>query len=151
VRDGLFTRGRSTPKGHFCPAAFDNNPATRWNSGQPLRPGMWLELDFGGEERIDSVVVDCGADQSETRIRLEFESAPGRWVQLGGEAAVHKSEVPPGLRSAAIATLKLNRVNWLLVNDHDAIADDINPHPEAWGVRRIAADGEWRLYSLNGW
>src|SRR5205085_8496955 len=63
-------------------SAFDNNPVTRWTSGEPLRPGMWLQLDFGKEERIDSVVVDSSADQPETRTRLAFESAPGRWAAL---------------------------------------------------------------------
>jgi hypothetical protein len=153
LRQGVEMRVGSSRASHNrweLPSAFDNNPATRWNSGQPLRPGMWLELDFGSEEKIDSVEVDCGADQTETRMRLEFENAPGQWEGLGGEPVTQRSDVPPGLRSAAIATLKLNRVNWLLVNDHDAIADDINPHPESWGVRRVAADGEWRLYSLNG-
>jgi hypothetical protein len=131
------------------PLIFDNNPVTRWNSGQPLRLGMWLQLNFGQEERIDSVVVDCSSDQPETRMRLELESAPGRWTVLGGEAVLQKTESPPGLRSAAIATLKLNHVYWYLANKADGITDDIAAHPEMWGLRLVASDGDWKLYSLG--
>jgi hypothetical protein len=131
------------------PLAFDNNPVTRWNSGQPLMPGMWVQLDFGDEQRIDSVVVECSSDQPETRMRLEFESAPGRREGLGGEPALQKTESPPGLRAAANATLKLNHVYWLLVNTRDGTANDIAARPEEWGVRLVATDDEWKLYSLG--
>ena len=110
---------------------------------------MWLQLDFGKEERIDSVVVDSSADQPETRTRLAFESAPGRWAALAGDPALQMTESPPGLQAAAIDALGLNHVYWLLVKDRDEIADAVNPHPELWGLRLAAADQDWRLYSLG--
>src|SRR5262249_18341634 len=33
--------------------AFDNSPVTRWRSDEPLRRGMYVQVDFGGEQRID--------------------------------------------------------------------------------------------------
>ncbi len=131
------------------PLIFDNNPVTRWNSGEPLKPGMWVQLDLGHTEPVDSVVVESSGDQPETHMRLEFESAPGRWVALGGEAVLEKVEGPPGLRSAASATLRLNHVYWFLANKGDGIADDIAANSEPWGMRLVATDGDWRLYSLG--
>jgi hypothetical protein len=130
-------------------SAFDNNPVTRWNSGEPLRPRMWLQLDFGNPERIDSVVVESSADQPDTRMRLEFESAPGRWTALAGDPAMQATGTPPGLRAAAIDALRLNHVYWLLVKDRDEIADAVNPYPESWGLRLAAVDQDWRLYTLG--
>ena len=149
LRPGSRWSSQSSHNRWDLPLIFDNNPVTRWNSGQPLRLGMWLQLDFGQGERIDSVAVDCSSDQPETDMRLEFESAPGRWTALGDGAVLQKTESPPGLRPAAIATLKLNHVYWYLANKGDGIADDIATHPEMWGVRLVATDGDWRLYSLG--
>ena len=128
--------------------AFDNNRVTRWTSGQTFSPGMWLELNFGKEESIDSVILEC-SDQPGTRMRLEFESAPGRWEALAGDPVIEHRRSPTGLRSAAAATLKLNHVYWLLLNTQDRIAEDVSAHPEAWGLRPVASDGDWRLYRFR--
>ncbi len=40
--------------------AFDGKASTRYTTGTPMRPGMWLQVDFGGTPwRIDRLVLDC--------------------------------------------------------------------------------------------
>ena len=131
------------------PWAFDNNPATRWSSGQPMRPGMWLEVDFGEEQNIDGVIAECTGDQDQTRMSLEYESLPDRWEALAGDPVVYQRRSPPGLRQAAGAALLQHHVNWMLVNDNDPIASDIHAHPEQWGARLAAVEREWRLYGFG--
>jgi len=38
--------------------AFDGNPATRWTTNTPMRPGMWFVLDLGVEQAIKKIVLD---------------------------------------------------------------------------------------------
>ena len=38
--------------------AFDGNPATRWTTNTPMRPGMWFVLDLGVEHAIKKIVLD---------------------------------------------------------------------------------------------
>jgi hypothetical protein len=65
--------------------AFDNNPVTRWNSQQVLYPGMEVMIDFGREQNVDRVVLECSHDQWRTRFKLQGDSADGIWKDLAGE------------------------------------------------------------------
>jgi hypothetical protein len=130
--------------------AFDNNPVTRWSSGEPLRPGMWLEIDFGKEESIDGVVVEYTNDQSAASMRLEFENKAGQWAELGGEPNVYRRRNPPGLRAAAADVLRVNHIDWLLVQDNELIARDMARQPEQWRVRQVAREANWTLYAREG-
>jgi hypothetical protein len=130
-------------------SAFDNNPVTRWSSGQPRSPGMWLEVDFGKEEYIDSVVVEQTEDLSQAALSLEYKKADGAWLPLPADTAKYKSELPDDFRIAATDTIKLNHVYWLLVKNTDPYAADISSHPEKWKATLVAADNTYGLYHLE--
>jgi len=126
-------------------SAFDNNPVTRWTSGQALSPGMYLQVDFGQEQTIDEVVVECAHVPEEIRMRLESTSGQS----LAASADLRDEPVPPRLRRAAIETLKSSGINWLLVNDRDGGAADFRDRAAQWGIESVATDGPYRLYRLQ--
>jgi dolichyl-phosphate-mannose-protein mannosyltransferase len=126
-------------------SAFDNNPVTRWTSGQALTPGMYLQVDFGQEQTIDEVVVECAHVPEEMRMRLE--STGGQL--LAASADLRDAPVLPRLRRAAIETLKSSGINWLLVNDRDGGAADFRDRAAQWGIESVATDGPYRLYRLQ--
>ena len=126
-------------------SAFDNNPVTRWTSGQALTPGMYVQVDFGQLQAVDQVVVECAQFPEEVRMRLE--SVDGQI--LAASANVHEEPVPPRLRRAAVETLKSAGINWLLVSDHDGGAADLRDRAAQWGVELKASDGPYRLYRLQ--
>ena len=64
-------RLRARPNPWDVQMAFDNSPVTRWRSWQELFPGMFMEVDFGRTEQVDSVRVECSHDQYKIRLRLE--------------------------------------------------------------------------------
>ena len=128
--------------------AFDNNPATSWSSGQPRLRGMWIEANLGGEQPVDSVVVQSGAGQDRADLRLEYERAPGHWETLAEKPFFSQPPVR-GLRRAATAYLKLNQVHWLMLEQSDVIAKDMASRPEDWGVTLVVADDRYRLYRLD--
>jgi hypothetical protein len=142
-------RIKAWPNPWEAPLAIDNNPVTRWSSGEPMKPGMWLELDFGQETRIDGMLVEFTNDQPGTRVRVESQEPGGAWTELRGDPSVYEWKNLPGLRAAAIANLRLNRIRWLLINDHDFIAQDLEARAEEWGVRPVARESDWRLYTLK--
>ena len=44
--------------------AFDNSAVTRWRSWQWPEPGMYMEIDFSRNQKIESVVVESSGDTS---------------------------------------------------------------------------------------
>jgi dolichyl-phosphate-mannose-protein mannosyltransferase len=130
-------------------SAFDNNPVTRWTSGQPLSPGMWLEVDFGEERGMDSVVVECTGDQSHAPLRVEFENVKGGREILREDPAIYERRKPDGLRAAAAETFKLNHVYWILISTSDPYATEFASHPEEWNATLVVDHGHHRLYRLN--
>src|SRR6185295_10332408 len=96
-------RIKAQPNPWEAPLAIDNNRVTRWSSGEPMKPGMWLELDLGAETPIDGVMVEFTNDQPGTKMRMEARTTAGPWTALPAVPAVYKRRTPPGLRAAATA------------------------------------------------
>ncbi|HEV2689381.1 MAG TPA: discoidin domain-containing protein, partial [Bryobacteraceae bacterium] len=126
-------------------SAFDNNPATRWTSGQASAPGMYVQVDFGSQQPIDEVVVECGHNQDQ--MRMQLDSTDGQ--VLAGTAELRDEPVVPRLRRAAIETLKSNGIRWLLVSDKDHGSGDFRDRAAQWGITLAATDKEYRLYRLD--
>ena len=38
--------------------AFDGNSASRWDTGTPMRPGMWFVIDLGIEQAVKKIILD---------------------------------------------------------------------------------------------
>ncbi len=66
--------------------AFDSDPATRWSSGAPQRPGTLYELDLGNVRTIGRLVLTLGASPNDYPRDLQvFVSVDGtRWEKLEG-------------------------------------------------------------------
>ncbi len=127
--------------------AFDNNPATRWTSGQPAATGMWIQVDLGADEPVDGVAVETN-DQDRGPVRLMLESG-GRWRELSQAPDEYQVAPPSDLRRAATESLKRNGVHWLLTTPDDVIAGDLFAHPSRWGVRLVASDQNHWLYRID--
>jgi hypothetical protein len=80
-------------------SCFDGLPATRWTTGAPQAPNMWLELDLGRTEIFFSVVIDSSQfpDDAAKTYNVYF-STDGTF----GTAA--RTSVP----GAALSTLKFD-------------------------------------------
>ena len=126
-------------------SAFDNNPVTRWTSGQAYGPGMYLQVDFGAPQPIDEVSVECAHGQGEIRMRLE--TVDGEALASGAEMS--DAPVQPRLRRAAIKTLKDNRIQWLLVHEQNHGANDLRNRAAQWGITPVASSKGYQLYRLD--
>lgn len=131
------------------PFAFDNSPVTRWRAWQRLRPGTWIEVDFGLTRPVRAVALDMSAGQWAVRLRLEGRDARGRWVALGGEPS--RSERPPPLELRRMATDELKRsgITHVLVTGNSYRWEDFQDNDDLWGIREAGRVDNARLYRLE--
>lgn len=136
-------RLRASPNPWDVQMAFDNSPVTRWRSWQTLEPGMFIEVDFGREETVDSVVLEMTDDQGKVSLHLEMDD---------GQRLAPKEEripPPPFLRRYAIQELKARGIQYLLISDLDYGAADFIRNTRQWGVTLVAEIYARRIYRLD--
>jgi hypothetical protein len=132
--------------------AFDNSLITFWISGDSLRPGMYVETDFGGSEQADAVEILTAPNQWQVRLKLEgqVEGMPpsSGWKTLAAKPQQSEEGQPLGLRRAVAAELKQRGIDYLLLFDTDPGADDLRRNSSLWGVRQVGTYNKFRLYEL---
>ncbi len=121
--------------------AFDASPVTRWSSWERLRPGMFIEVDFGREEALDRVVVESSPETGQSQMLVDI--APG--------VKPLEVEAPPplGMRREAIEVLRSRGITHLLVNDTDFGGPDFFERRNDWGLTVLAERSGARLYALR--
>jgi len=141
-------RLRARPYAWGIQNAFDNSLVTFWISGDALRPGMYVEVTFGGEEAADALEIDTTPDQWQARLMLEGQGISGEWKPIVSSPQQTEEARPLGLRRAVAAELKRRGIDYLLLFDVDFGADDPRRNAEQWGVRQVGASKGARLYQL---
>jgi hypothetical protein len=86
--------------------AFDNSLITFWMSGEWLRPGQYVEIDFGHAVNADVVLMESAPNQTGLQLRLEGRDGAGNWRTLSAAPTIRDAARPLGLRRAASAELK---------------------------------------------
>ncbi|HSW49245.1 MAG TPA: glycosyltransferase family 39 protein [Bryobacteraceae bacterium] len=142
-------RLRSRPNPWYVQLAFDNNPVTSWTSAEAIAPDMFLELDFGRAETIDTVLIEAGRGQDEIRLRLDGMDASGRWRELDAEPKTSDGPLPPGLRRMAVEELKSRGIRYMLIFEDDWQATDFMMNSHHWGIRQVFEKNHARLYELQ--
>jgi hypothetical protein len=139
-------RLRAKPNPWEVQMAFDNSPITRWRSYESMKPGMFMEVDFGREEEVDEVLLESSRDQYKIRMRLE----DGNGRVLVEEPEDFEIPMPLGLRRAAIDEIRLRGYEYMVVWPSDFGAQEYRRHQEIWGIKEIAERNSLRLYQLKG-
>ncbi|MBI1791466.1 MAG: hypothetical protein HYR60_28390 [Acidobacteria bacterium] len=129
--------------------AFDNSPLTRWRSWETLYPGMYLAVDFGRIEPIDSVLLECSRDQYKAMVKLEGRGESGPWRELSPAPEDWDAPAEFGLRRGAIEELKARGIGYVLLFDDDFGAQDFRTKGAVWGVTQLAEYYGARLYRLD--
>ncbi len=142
-------RLRAWPNSWDVQLAFDNSPATRWRSWEVPAPGMYIETDFGGDQRVDQVTVETSEDGvASATMQVEMMDGSGRWVKLAENSDRRDIPVPLWLRRAATYELHARGVNYMLVHDGDFGAADYLDDPDSWGFEIVARAGDATLYRV---
>ena len=141
-------RLRARPYAWGIQDAFDNSLVTFWISGQELRPGQFVQVDFGGGEDADAVQIDAAPNQWGVRLRLEGKTVRGQWVSLSSSPRQSEMPRPIGLRRAAAEELKRRGVDYVLMFDKNPGAEDLQRNADEWGIRQVAEYRSAKLYQL---
>ncbi|HEY1338582.1 MAG TPA: discoidin domain-containing protein, partial [Bryobacteraceae bacterium] len=136
------------PNGWEVQLAFDNDYATRWSTWENMRPRSRVEIEFGREETIDEVAVEC-AHVREAHVQVEVSRGDGQWIPLTDTQQGEPIEPPTGLRRAATAELKALGIGFLLINSDDHLAQDVNKYAKFWGVALLAEKNGTRFYRID--
>lgn len=129
--------------------AFDNSPSTRWRSWQPAEPGMFLQVDFGGAQTVDTIALEMASDWWDPGIRIEGQEESGKWTTLSDRGTVTDRAVRANLRMGATAELKARGVRYLLIGNDDIGAEDFQQRASYWGIRFLDEKGYMRLYYIE--
>jgi hypothetical protein len=129
--------------------AFDNSPVTFWRSGQRLRPGQRVEIDFAHERMLDAVTVQSSPNQAGLAIRLELRDGAGKWSPVPVTPSSLDTPRPLGLRRAAAHELKRRGIDYVLLQDGQVGAEDFREAPDLWDATPLGEYKGARLYQLK--
>jgi hypothetical protein len=150
VARGLTWRVRARPNPWDVQLAFDNCPVTRWFAYERAKPGMFIEIDFGGTPvRLIGAHTEVSLDQPATSARLEIEVAEGKWVGVASAPEIIDVPAVGNLRRSATEDLKRFGVTHLAVAQSDFIAEDMARNTENWGVKALGEAGGVTLYRID--
>jgi hypothetical protein len=141
-------RLRARPTLHEVQKAFDGSFVTRWTTDQGRYNGMYIEVDFGREEAIDTVVLSLSTDQPWDSYHVEVPDAAEAWTRVKTGLQLREVTTPLGLRRAAVEELLRRNVQYLVISDSDFGSADLILNREVWGMDELAYFADVRLYRL---
>jgi hypothetical protein len=143
-------RLRAWPNPWEVQLAFDNSLGTRWRTWETVKPGDYLDVDFGKVEAVDEIRLDTSADCQAVQLQAEALDASGHWVRLSKDpeltASNHKDY---SLRLAATYEMKARGLHYLLIGDNYPGAADFQDDPEAWGLTEVASGYGIQIYKVT--
>ena len=128
--------------------AFDGSFVTRWSAWQAMTPRSRREVDFGGLQRIDQVVLES-VPTPEAHVEVEIRGEDGRWTRVRAQVETTVMEGSPELRRAAAQQLKTRGIFYLLINDSDYVAADMKKNASFWGITELAEANGTRFYRID--
>lgn len=141
-------RLRAHPNPWDVQLAFDNSPVTRWRSWQTAAPGMFIDVDFGRDEKVDEVRMETSRDYAwPIRLRVEAMEAD-RWTAVTDEFEEQPIVYRGSMRRAATHELAVRGIHYLLVQDGDYGAADFTDDPVEWGLEVAARAPGGTLYRV---
>ena len=127
--------------------AFDNSPVSWWTSGEKVKPGMWVEVDFGAAVAVDRIEIEQSADQRWGGMHPEVQSMR-RWRRLPSRESGTEEQPRADLRMRVRDELKAMGIRWILIPDGSYGAADLRNKSPYWGVTQIAELDGFRLWKL---
>jgi hypothetical protein len=128
--------------------AFDNSLVTRWITSHGRTAGMYVEVDLGREETLDTVELLQPNDQPWDTYHAEVRTPDRTWTKLESRMEPEELTSPLGMRRAAMEELLRRDIHYIAISGDDFGFDDLQMNSKVWGVEQIAERGYWRLYRL---
>jgi hypothetical protein len=134
------------------PLAFDGNLATRWRTWEPVRAGMYLEIELGNPQRLTSAVLVTHTPVFRVALEVYGLDVKGRWHLLtSNPQAIPRA--PQDLRLEAARALRASGFRYLLVptgsGGNASIGNMLLGHEAEWGLERAGDAGRYYLFHVR--
>ena len=122
-----------------APLAFDRNPTSSWQTWEPRRAGMYLEI--AGTLDTDGVAMLCRGDEQLPQVRVTGVDEHDQSVELAALLDESKLPAPVNLRLAAMRYVRREGFRWILAHpgspDKGAAARALIDEAADWGLVRV--------------
>jgi hypothetical protein len=154
--DPVFTSPQWTlagwPNRWEAPLAFDSNLATRWRTWEPVRAGMYLDIELGNPQRLTSAVLVTHTPVFRVPLEVYGLDVKGAWHLLTtSPEAIPRA--PQDLRLEAARALRAAGFRYLLAptgkGGNAAIGNVLVGHEAEWGLERAGEAGRFYLFHVR--
>ena len=133
------------------PLAFDENQATRWRTWDPIRAGMFVEVDFDRAQTLSGAVMTSPTAFYPLPFDFYGRERDG-WHLLTGRPVV--TERPLGnVRMSATRAVRDAGFRYILANNgndgNGALGADMVGHEVEWGLEKTADLGPVVLFRIK--
>ena len=142
---------QSWPNVWELPLAFDENQATRWRTWDPIRAGMYVEVDFDRAQTLSGAVMTSPTAFYPLPFDFYGRERDG-WHLLTGRPVV--TERPLGnVRMSATRAVRDAGFRYILANNgndgNGALGADMVGHEVEWGLEKTADLGPVVLFRIK--
>lgn len=128
--------------------SFDGNRLTRWRGGlNPGRPAH-LEVRWQTPVALTRVDIEHRPIHPPPQLTLYGQYPDGEWRSLSSEAQPAIAGPIPQARAAATRELRRRGIRFVLLDDRDLIASDVQDHLADWNWRPVRKNRAITLYEL---
>jgi hypothetical protein len=128
---------------------FDGNLATRWRSWETMKPGMYVQTNFGAAREIDSIAIEMAEDSVTAQVELDILTPDGKWTAMGVKPVQYEMAPPMGLRRKATQELKRRGVTHIMLQINEFGGEDYERRQEDWGITKVKESFGARLYKIE--
>jgi 4-amino-4-deoxy-L-arabinose transferase-like glycosyltransferase len=140
------------PNPSEVPFALDRNTATRWRTWEPMRSGMFVEIELDSPQQLNGASIMSHTPVFQVPMEFFGQTAGGSWISLTSSPRV--SLLPrEDLRLAATHALRAAGYGYLLVPEgsegNGPIGRVMVGHEAEWGLERAGSAGSIHLFRLK--
>jgi len=142
---------RAWPNDWDLPLAFDGNPATYWRSWEPIRQGMFVEVDFERPQMLSGAVMT--SPTAIYPVPFDFYGLERDGWHLLTDRPDKSPNPLQDLRLAATSAVRHAGFGYILadnrVSDKRSLAADLAAHPAEWGVELAGETDSIMLFHIK--
>ncbi len=134
------------------PLALDGNIASRWRTWEPVKAGMFFEIDLDHAQRLTSVVLISHAPAYHAAMEWYGQAPNGKWHLLSNAPAA-QPRPKQDLRLEATRALRRAGYGFLLAptgsGGNAPIGNLLLGHESEWGLERVGDAGRFYLFRVK--
>lgn len=143
---------RAWPNVWEAPLALDGNLATRWRTWQPIRAGMYFEIDFDPPTALTRAVLLSHTPVFQVPLEVYGKTFTGSWQLLSASPAADRLPAE-ALHLQAASALRRAGFQYLLTptgqGGNGPVGREIDTDPLAWDMVKVGQQGDEVLFRLR--